>query len=92
MYFVSISVVVLVLVIIIWWLWGREGFGVCRDCNGYRMPRDGVPVLNPYIWPYSGTACVDDLYILNKDTGVDLNFTRAPLTHLNTTDHVELVN
>ncbi len=68
-----------------------ETYSSCRDCDGYRMNKSGTLVINPFIWPYSGASCVDDLYILNKDSGLDLGFNQGPLTHLNTPDHVELV-
>jgi hypothetical protein len=74
-----------------WLAWRREGYRSCNDCDG-RMPRLGMVVLNPFMWPYSGTSCVDDLYILNKDSGLDLGFETTPITHLTTPDHAELLN
>lgn len=67
-----------------------EGFRDCDDCDK-KMPSTGVSVINPFVWPYSGTSHVDDLYILNHDNGVDLGFKTGPLYSLNTPDHVELV-
>ncbi len=68
----------------------EEAYRSCRHCDEYKMNKNGTPVLNSFIWPYSSTASVDDLYILNKDSGLQLNFSTAPLTHLSTPDHVEL--
>lgn len=85
-----ISVIIIALLII--WFTRYEGYRSCRDCYGLYMPKNGMSVLNPFVWPYSGTQCIDDLYIINKDSGVDLGFKHPPLTHLNTPDHVELVN
>lgn len=67
-----------------------EEFQACYQCDK-RMPINGVSVLNPFVWPYSGTPHVDDLYILNHDSGVDLGFTGGPLYSLNTPDHIELI-
>jgi hypothetical protein len=70
----------------------QEKYRSCRDCDGYSMSPTGTPVLNPFIWPYSGTRCVDDIYILGKDAGIDIGTTVGPLTHLNSPDHVILTN
>lgn len=72
-----------------------ENYGPCRYCDSdsnYRVPRNGTLVLNPYVWPYSGTQNVNDLYILNKDVGTDFNFECGPLTQLSAPDHVILSN
>lgn len=66
-----------------------ESFAPC-PCDNPSTPKS-VTVLNPFIWPYSGTPCVDDLYMLaqtRKDDTI-LNTPRGPLTHLNSPDHVE---
>jgi hypothetical protein len=98
-----IAIILIVIVILLWWFGyiggvscgsdgrGKEAFRSCNDCIGV-MPRDGIAVVNPYVWPYSGISCVDDLYVLNKDTGLGLGFGSGPLTHLSTPDHVELIN
>lgn len=96
---------VVVILLILWYLgsidagvkkWfsaaAAEGYRSCRDCDGYLMPANGITVINPFVWPYSGTQCIDDLYILNKDVGLDLGFRSGPVTHLNTPDHVVLTN
>lgn len=69
-----------------------EKYRSCRDCDGYQMAPNGMPILNPFIWPYSGTRCVDDVYILGKDAGVDIGTNVGPLTHLSSPDHVILTN
>jgi len=83
---------VVAIIAIYYWYDNIEHYGPCKDCDGYKMPRNGVSVLNPYVWPYSGTQCVDDLYILNKDTGTDFNFASGPLTQASAPDHVILTN
>lgn len=77
-----------------WFKKPTEKYGPCynQPCDNYKMPRNGSPVLNPFIWPYSGTQNVDDLYILNKDSGTDFNFECGPLTQLSAPDHVILTN
>lgn len=68
-----------------------EPFRSCRHCDGYFMPRAGMSVLNPFIYPYSATPCVDELYMLNKDRGIDFGFVdsaRPTLTSPSAPDHV----
>jgi hypothetical protein len=92
-----IAIVLVVLLLVLWYCGympacGRsEGYRSCRGCDGM-MSRAGTLVINPYVWPYSGANCIDDLYISSKDSGIDFGFGRGPLTHLNTPDHVELIN
>ena len=69
-----------------------ENYSPCMDCDGYKIPRNGISVLNPYVYPYSGTQCVDNLYILNKDIGTDFNFAKGPLTQASDPDHIILTN
>jgi hypothetical protein len=93
MTFCLLIVCVLLLVYLVGW-WrdrGAEHYGPCKSCDGQRMSAEGLPVINPFVWPYSGTSCVDDLYMLNADKGVNFGFSEAPITHLSTPDHVELV-
>jgi hypothetical protein len=68
-----------------------EGYRSCRDCTGLSMSKSGTTVINPFIRPYSGTPCIDDLYIKNKDSGLDLGFTLVPVSP-NTPDHVPQTN
>lgn len=90
MFYLLLMIVILLLVI--YYTTPREPYRSCRDCDGYAMAPNGTPVLNPFIWPYSGTQCVDDVYILGKDAGVDIGTGITPLTHLNSPDHVILTN
>ena len=91
-----IIVIVIVLAVAWWrgWSWAdipfMESFRSCSGCDG-RMYPSGMSVLNPFMYPYSGVSCVDDMYIFNHDNGLDLGFPKGPLTHLSTPDHVELV-
>jgi hypothetical protein len=90
MIYVLIVIVILLFVILL--TRPEEPYRSCRDCDGYAMAPNGTPVLNPFIWPYSGTGCVDDVYILGKDAGVDIGTAITPLTHASAPDHVILTN
>ena len=92
MFYVLLLIVVLLITLYFTELNPREKYRSCRDCDGYSMSPTGTPVINPFIWPYSGTRCVDDVYILGKDAGIDIGTTVGPLTHLNSPDHVILTN
>ncbi len=88
----------LVLTLIVLWYCGylgggctTEGYRSCRECSPTGMSSGGALVVNPFIWPYSGTGCVSDLFILNKDAEIDFGFDKGPLTHLSTPDHAELI-
>jgi hypothetical protein len=69
-----------------------ENYTSCSDCTGLVMPKGGASVINPFIWPYSGTKCVDDMYIQNKDKGLDIGFDTTGLYSLTSPDHVVLTN
>lgn len=84
--------IIIFLVVLYWKDLAGESYRSCRDCDGYQMSPKGTPVINPFIWPYSGTRCVDDVYILGKDTGIDIGTSVGPLTHLSSPDHVILTN
>jgi hypothetical protein len=70
----------------------NECYTSCRDCTGNVITSGGTSVINPFIWPYSGTPCVDDLYIQNKDTGLDVGFNTSNLYSLTTPDNVIMTN
>jgi hypothetical protein len=82
--------VVLLVVAIIMLMWGNESFTACHDCDqSARFPYSDL-VVNPFIWPYSGTPCTDDLYREYRTLKAPQE--KAPLTHLSTPDHVVLCN
>jgi hypothetical protein len=81
--------VIVFCIIIGYWYFLQENYRSCRDCNN--ILGKSTPVLNPFVWPYSATNCVDDIYIRASDNGTDYSI-GAPLTHLNTPDHVVLTN
>lgn len=85
-----IAAVLLVVLIFVWYMMPQEDFLSCRGCSG-KMKPGGTLAINPYVWPYSATYNVDDLYVLNKDYGIDFGFTDGPLYHKNTPDHTEMV-
>ncbi len=86
------AIYVLAIILLLWYLSisAVENYRSCRGCDD-SMPQDGVVVLNPFIWPYSATGSVDDLYIANKDSKLDLGFGMPPVS-LNTPDHVVMTN
>ncbi len=76
---------VTILVFIFYFIIVQETFISCRECNKYYINPHMSSIVNPYKWPYSGSPCVDDVNLMNMTN-------EATLTHLNTSDHVELVN
>lgn len=66
--------------------WRSEPFRSCNDCRTQRLSTAGTPVLNPYVWPKSGTDCINSIY---ADGSVPYG-RNVPLTHLNTPDHALL--
>lgn len=77
--------VIAILILTFYFIVVQESFISCRDCSNYYVNQHMSSVVNPYSWPYSGNPCVDDINLMK------MNGT-PPLTHLNTPDHVELVN
>lgn len=68
-----------------------EHYKSCLDCDDdIRMLDGGNVVLNPYIWPYSGTADVGRIYQMNPEDRMCFGFKDEPLIHLNMPDHVIL--
>lgn len=92
--------ILLIVVILILWYFGyltrdtpaaaAEFFRSCRDCDT-RLPPNMPAELNPFVWPYSGTQCLDSLYSFEKQS-VNAKPMTVPMTHLNTPDHVEMTN
>lgn len=66
----------------------KENFGVCKDCDvtipDREIPRGGFSSVNPFIYPYSGSECLDEIQSISS--------THVPLTHATTPDHVVLTN
>ena len=96
-----LAVICIICLIAIWYVVsGRlEGFRSCRYCADQKLSKKGTLVLNPYVWPYSGTECIDSIYdaehLTSADNSADYtpkDFGNGPLVHLNTPDHVELTN
>ena len=85
-----LAVIVFLLILYIYYS-RKENYDSCGGCRGGDLNPSGVHMLNPFLPPYSAQACVDDLYIIENDTGVKLDQV-GPLTHLNAPDHVVLTN
>lgn len=78
------------IVAIVWWLGSiraSEGYKPCYG-NCTTIPSKQPAVINPYVWPYSGATCLEDLYIMDRD--VRGGSTAQPLVSLNTPDHTVL--
>jgi hypothetical protein len=86
-----LGIIVLLLILVIY-RYNVEEFRACGGCRGGDIPPGGITRLNPFLPPFSSTPCIDDIYIINADTGVQLGTGVGPLTHLNTPDHVVLTN
>lgn len=83
--YVLISAAILV---VLWLLWRpSEGYLPCLgDCP--ELPTKPPVVVNPYMWPYSGASCFDDLYVMDRQVRGTSDI--QPLVSLNTPDHVVL--
>jgi hypothetical protein len=64
----------------------NEGLTGCTYCDSYTIPDGPMIKLNPFVWPYSGTSCPDDIRILEKDRGVNPN-AHIPLVSYSVADH-----
>jgi hypothetical protein len=67
-----------------------EGFVGCTYCDSYQIGNDFV-TLNPFVWPYSGTSCPDDIRVLEKDRRVNPN-SDVPLVSAAVPDHAAPTN
>ena len=69
----------------------QENLTECTSCDSY-MTDDGSSVLlNPYVWPFSGTRAVDDIRVLEKDRGVNPN-SDIPIAQASVPDHAAKTN
>lgn len=91
-------IIVLLLIVVIWFnrdyidnlINSSEHYLPCNSCDNTKIPSSGVTVLNPFIWPYSATSCLDGMYMqkeIDKLASGDV-----PLTSSNTPDHVIQTN
>ncbi len=58
---VAILLIVLVILIICIKMSPAEHFGACSYCDG-SVERTGLTSVNPYVYPYSGSGCLTDVY------------------------------
>ena len=84
------AIMVAAIIAVVWILGSiraSEGYRPCYgDCPS--LPAKQPAVINPYVWPYSGASCLEDLYIMDRD--VRGGSTAQPLVSLNTPDHTIL--
>lgn len=53
---IYIVIIVVFLLIVVFFMRARESYRSCRDCES--TPRNSI-ILNPFIYPYSGSTCLD---------------------------------
>jgi hypothetical protein len=90
-----VYVLLVIAIFLIVWYYTQirhEKYRSCRECDNPGLAPNGTPVLNPFIWPHSGAGCIDDIYILQKDVGVEIGTGKGPLTNPSAPDHVVLTN
>lgn len=68
----------------------KDTFVGCTYCDSYQIGNNFV-TLNPFVWPYSGTQCPDDIRILEKDRAVNAN-AHIPLVSQFVPDHAGPTN
>ncbi len=61
------AVLIVIVVVLVWMCYTQEGFWPCNYCDTYSPLKSPPVVLNPYVWPYSGTGAVEDIYIHELD-------------------------
>lgn len=79
-----ILIALIIVCLLVYFVFYKDNFVVCNSCDTKYV--DSNVILNPFSWPYSGSPCVDDIYLAKANT-----FNKPPLTHLSTPDHVELI-
>lgn len=67
-----------------------EHWKPCSDCNKTPLPLNGMVQLNAAAWPYSAFANPDSIYLPPGTKSAPKR--SAPLTHLETPDHMLLTN
>jgi hypothetical protein len=74
-FIIMISQVSILLLIIIFLIYDDniERLNGCMSCDSYKITDKDNVILNSFVWPYSGTSCVNDIRVLEKDRGVNPN-------------------
>lgn len=87
----SYIAILLTIIIVLLMIQSRENMVECTSCDSY-MTDDGSSVmLNPYVWPYSGSRSVDDIRVLEKDRGVN-PAAGVPIAQASVPDHAAKTN
>lgn len=84
---ILLFVLVLIVIYLSYKWWTAEGYRPCNDCNPLILPSAGLMRLNPCEWPSSAWSNPDAAY-----NSPSAKIQVAPLTHLETPDHVVLTN
>jgi hypothetical protein len=95
MYMFMLTLAILLVIALFLVMYYRsENFSSCNSCTDKtgKLNSSGIPVLNPFIWPYSGTSCVDKLYsdMAASAPATAPEASKYPLASRTTPDHVEL--
>ncbi len=64
---------------------GTEKYRSCNDCDTHQLQKNGDVVINPYVFPYSATDCMTNIY---SSYPISSNLTEP--VHVSTPDHVLL--
>lgn len=59
---------IVLIILLVWYANAGEGFFACTYCDTYSPTPATSVVLNPFVWPYSGTGSIDDVYVVEKDS------------------------
>lgn len=82
-----VALCVLVVILIVWSR--RESYMTCGECT-QPLRSDRQLLLNPFVYPYSGTKCVGDVYSANAATvSPDA---AGPMYNATTPDHQPMTN
>ncbi len=69
----------------------NESLTECTSCDSYRKPDCDSVLLNPFVWPWSGTNSPDDIRVLEKDRDVNEN-ADVPIVSASVPDHAATTN
>ncbi len=65
-----IAFLIVAIMIMCCYYFSSENFWPCPQCDDYSPYIVQKPqiVINPYVWPYSGAASIEDIYIQDIDS------------------------
>lgn len=69
----------------------QENLMECTSCDSYMEDNGSSYLLNPLVWPFSGTRAVDDIRVLEADRGVTPN-SFVQIAQASVPDHASKTN